>query len=135
MRHWRLSLEYIEAAPAPNLVANCRQKGALVSQRPKKHAGQKSRGSRRSFQLRSPSELCPRRLVARLRRLSGRGGQRSSRRKRRLDVDETGCFQNPKPRLPEHLTVHLESECFKQFRWHIPLVFVSTHPLPQFRRT
>src|SRR6266852_5269470 len=97
MRHLRPSLEYIEAGLAANLVANCRQKGALASQRLRELDGQKSRDSRRSFQLLSPSELCPRRLVARLLRLNGPGGQRSSRRKRRLDVDETGCFQNPKP--------------------------------------
>src|SRR6266852_5454506 len=46
----------------------------------RKRAGQKSRGSRRSFQLLSPSELCQHRLGARLLRLNWRGGRRSSER-------------------------------------------------------
>jgi hypothetical protein len=36
---------------------------------------------------------------------------------------------------PLNFTVHLESECFQQFRWHVSVVFVSTHPLLQLRRT
>ena len=62
-------------------------------------------------------------------------GQRSSHRRKRLDIGEAVRFLKPKPRLPKQLTVHLESECLKQFRWYVSFVFISTHPLPQFRRT
>src|SRR6266852_5299085 len=93
MWHLQLSLEYIEAGPAPNLVVDCRQQGALASQRLKKHAGRELRDSKTSFQLRSPNERCQHRLVARLLRLNGRGGRRSSGRGKRPELDETSVSE------------------------------------------
>jgi hypothetical protein len=51
--------------------------------------------------------------------------------RRRPDVDESASEWT---RRTGALTVHSESEYFQYFRWDIPIVFVSTHPLLQFSR-
>src|SRR5216683_4399840 len=92
MRRSPRSLEFIGAAPYPNLAARFKQKDALALRPLREHAGHESTG-RRLFRLRkgaSPAnERCQPRLVARLQRLNEQDGRGSSGRRKLPDVDQS----------------------------------------------
>jgi hypothetical protein len=88
MQLLRLLQESTETPPEPNHPASCQPRDAPESLPLKEHDGRESTGSRRSFQLRSPNERCPPRLVAKSQPRNVRGGRRSRAQRRRLERDE-----------------------------------------------
>ena len=70
------------AMTEPDPAVRCQPKDAPALPPLSEHVGQRSGGSKRSFQLRSPNERCQYQLVARSQRHNERGGRRLRRRRR-----------------------------------------------------
>jgi hypothetical protein len=111
------------AMTEPDPAVRCQPKDAPALPPLSEHVGQRSGGSRRSFQLRSPNERCQYQLVARSRRHNERGGRRS-RRRRRPEHGRKCSFSrhNPAPRAarpPSMVCIRRSSPALLAFPGHI----------------
>jgi hypothetical protein len=116
LRHSRQSTE---ETPEPNLPANCQQRDAPASRQLRERDGRKLRDSKRLFQLRSRSEQCQHRLVARSQKLNGRGGQCQTGEESCVTKDRllNGTYQRSGNRPPGEATLRALSVSSANSAW------------------